>query len=171
MIAVKSIIPKKIDVPAMDKVWLEELEEYGKFIIRDFEKTVAPWSGAKPSFVLARYVTAQGTTLVVRITGNAEGVQKWWWRELGTKPHTIRAKSAKTLAFPSVYHRGSTPGKLFVSRATSGGETIFSPVVQHPGTEARNMGALIAAEHEKPFQSWMQNAEPRVAKASGHAIK
>lgn len=171
MIVVKSLIPKKADIDAMNKVWMDELDEYGKFIIKDFEKLVSPWSGAKPSFDLARYMDASGTKLVVRVVGNEEGKDKWKWVVYGTKPHIIRPKSGGVLAFPSVYNAGSKPGSLFTSRASSGGETVFTrSEVHHPGTEAREWDALLAKEHQKPYERWMKNAEPRVVKASGHSL-
>lgn len=53
------------------------------------------------------------------------------WVEFGTKPHKIRARNAKALAFPGA------------------GGTVFAREVNHPGTKPANMfgDALDASEH------------------------
>ncbi len=169
MIAVKAIHPKKLDTQAMNAAWMAELKKYGKFVQRDFERVVEPWKGTKPEFQLAYYLDAEGFKLVVRVVGPEEGRKKFWYLNDGTKPHTIRAKG-RTLAFPSIYHSGSTPGSIRTYPASSEGSTVFTPEVHHPGTEARDFCGTIRKEHEKPFAEWMRAATGRVAQASGNAM-
>ncbi len=172
MIVVKTVHPKrKLDEPAMNEAWLAELKKYGKFIQKDFDGIVEPWKGAKPVFQLAYYLDQEGFKLVVRVMGPDEGRKKFWYLNNGTRAHTIRAKPGGRLAFPSIYNAGSTPGKIRTYPASSGGDTIFTPEVQHPGTEARDFTGTIAKDHEKPFYEWMRAATGRVAQASGQAIK
>ena len=171
MIAVKAIIPKKVNVKAMNDAWLDEMTKFGKFIIKDFEGVVRPWHEPKPEFQLVRQMTAEGSKLIVRVVGPEEGRKKWAYVNFGTRAHTIRARNAKTLAFPSVYHSGSTPGKKFTIAASSSGPTVYASEVQHPGTEARRFDLVIAEDNQKPYEEWMKAAAPRVAEASGHAIK
>lgn len=51
--------------------------------------------------------------------------------ELGTRPHTIRPKNKRTLAFPA-------PGSATLAGRTKvGGRRIFAKVVHHPGTKPK----------------------------------
>ncbi len=59
----------------------------------------------------------------------------------GTKPHEIRAKPGKTLAF------------------TVGGQQIFTKVVQHPGTKAQPFV-------QEAFQAWVDSIGDMVAEAN-----
>ena len=171
MIGFKAIVPKKLDVEAMESALRGEMEKYKPFLIKDYENIVKSWGNPKPTFQAAVYVRPEGTTLVVRVLGPDEGRKKWIYVNEGTRPHTIRPKNAKLLAFPAAYSAGSSPGSIFTIKGSAKGPVVFAREVNHPGSAARNFDKVLAENHRKPFESWMQAAMSKAARASGHGIK
>lgn len=70
----------------------------------------------------------------------------------GTKPHKIRAKRAKSLAFASGYKAKTSKGFIGSKAGGSFGPTVFAPEVNHPGTEARGFEEAIADELTKDLE-------------------
>lgn len=73
----------------------------------------------------------------------------------GTRPHVIRPKRAKRLAFGVPSIAKTSPGVL-VSRAGGGGKTrVFARAVQHPGTKPRKWIITSLDKWEPKFQQMM----------------
>ena len=66
--------------------------------------------------------------------------------EFGTKPHEIRAKPGKSLAF------------------TMNGQQVFARVVHHPGTRAQPFV-------EDSFDAWAKSVGPEIAEANVETIR
>jgi hypothetical protein len=148
---VKGLKPKKLKIDKVRLRILNALRAEGKEIKKEFEKTVATWKGAKPTFEIAIGLTGQDAIVLVGPAGNREGAQKWGWLDGGTEAHVIRAKNAPNLVFQT----GFTP-KTKVQTFSSGTGSSSPPwrsvkQVQHPGIEAREWSITIVKRRKKPF--------------------
>lgn len=76
----------------------------------------------------------------------------------GTPPHIIRAKAGGVLVF-GVGGTAKTRPRVIASGAGSQGNTIVkTPMVQHPGTKAREFSKTIAAKWQRELPRIMQRA-------------
>lgn len=82
----------------------------------------------------------------------------------GTKPHIIRAKRAKYLAFGSAYGPKTTVNSLDSSSGSRGPVDTFRKEVRHPGSKARNFDKIAADNARKVFPK-------RVAQAIKEGVK
>ncbi|MDI9548188.1 MAG: hypothetical protein QM346_11390, partial [Chloroflexota bacterium] len=87
----------------------------------------------------------------------------------GTKPHAIRPKRARMLAFPGTYRAKTTPGVIGSQAGGGSGETRYASAVAHPGTQAREFHKLIAKKRQSSFKREMEEAMREAARKSGHA--
>ena len=168
----KVITPKPLNTAAMKAAMQREAQTLARFIRKDFERVTAGWSGARPEWM--SIVTMDGFSVTVEITvrdPGSEGARKWVYLDEGTRPHPIRPKKAGgVLAFPSTHQAGSRPGSLRTFRGSSGGPTVFTPEVQHPGTEARGWTVMLKEQEEPTVREWLRNACNHAARASGHKL-
>lgn len=122
------------------------------------EKVVANWEH-KPAFQ-ARLTTGQSIILYVYPIG--PNAKYWIWTSRGTKRHTISAKNAPVLAFPSSYAPKTRPrGPSYGGPGKSSGETVFAMEVDHPGTKARHFEEAWARWSKKWFRREIENAMRR----------
>lgn len=148
---------------------LNAMRKAGRDLIKDFEATTENWDH-DVEFDFTISLKPPGPT--VRITTDDD---IWWYVNNGTRPHDIWAgyytgKSRhKTLAFPSAFTPKTRPGSLKSGRGSSGGPTVFTPYVRHPGTDARNFTGQIAKKRRRWFQRRMEDAMRRARDKSGHA--
>jgi len=150
---VKSLKPKKLKVSQIRLNILNELRKEGTVIKREFEKTVATWDGAKPTFKVAIGLTGQDAIVLVGPAGSTEGAQKWVWLNDGTRPHPIAAKNVPNLVFRhGSGFKAKTKVKVFGSGpGANTGALVKKKRVQHPGIEARDWTGEIARLRRKAF--------------------
>ena len=126
------------------------------------ERVVANWEH-KPRFKARKVVTRKAIAVDVWPTGPNK--KYWVWTSRGTKPHVIKPKRAKVLAFPSVYVPKTTPrGPSYGGPGTSSGPTIFAAHVDHPGTKPRRFEEAWARWGKTWFRREMENAMRRGAR-------
>jgi hypothetical protein len=166
MIQMRAIKPGK---PFQSSVFREEALAAAKTakagMLADFKKTVATWND-KPTF--SSKVDQGAAVGGVRIQiGTDDPV--YGFVDEGTKPHIIRPKHGKILAFKGGKYRAKTKPRVIGS--TSGGATgkaVFAQVVHHPGTKKREFTKTIANKWKVDFQKEIKNALARAARRSGH---
>lgn len=169
---VKAILPPKFNERAVLDVLHKEMDKYAPFLVKDFERTTSRWGGAKPKFSPHLVTRADAIAIEIHVVGSEKGRNKWHWVNEGTRPHKIRAKNARYLHFQTGSKASSRPGTTHTVRASKGsGGWVRKKEVRHPGTEARDWSGLIAKDHQRPFQQWMEAAMKAAAKASGHGEK
>lgn len=71
------------------------------------------------------------------------------WVDDGTRPHTIRPRTARRLAFRANYKAKTSPGFIGSRRGGSSGPVILAREVRHPGTKARRFTQEIAKKQGK----------------------
>jgi hypothetical protein len=167
---VHAIIPEKLKPDAIRLALLTELGSIGGDIKKDFEKTTKTWK-KKPKFVLIKGLKAGKIELLVYTDDPI-----YYFVDKGTKPHLIWAgaytgKSEKTvLAFPGTFSAKTMPGVLSSFRGFSGGDPVFTPYVEHPGTKPRGFENMITKIWDKTYGFRMESAMARGTKESGHGI-
>jgi hypothetical protein len=125
-----------------------------------FMRRTANWRN-KPTYWGYKVETANTYGVWIRPVGANKML--WMWVSLGTKPHVIRPKFAKSLAFPSASFPKTMAGDVFGLPGGSYGTTVFAGEVQHPGNEPRGFEKGIAKEYEPIFIRDMESAMRRGA--------
>lgn len=162
----KAITPKRFNNKAFVAALEREARPYADGVRRDYEKTFQNWKAEdKPRLTVDINVNLNGG---VSVEIDVDGEIYTYVHE-GTRPHRIRPKRAKRLAFRSGYKAKTLPGRIASVTGGPFGETVFSRGVQHPGFEGRKFSKLIIQKWRGPFYKAMQRALNKGAKESGHA--
>jgi hypothetical protein len=161
----KKIVPPKLDVAAMRAALHAGMVEVGGEIDNDFQKTVTTWN-TKPAFTV---VLKDGRKAITATVQTADKI--YAYVSLGTPPHIIRPKRrGGVLKFKGGYRAKTVPG--FVGSVAGGprGEDVYTTVVYHPGTEARDFEAAEAEDFEDKFVEIIEAALAQAAAESGHGL-
>lgn len=76
----------------------------------------------------------------------------------GTKPHVIRAKNVKRLAFQANYTAKTSPRWIGSRAGGPSGPMVYTPEVHHPGTEPRLLSETVAEKWQKELPIILQRA-------------
>lgn len=131
-------------MPAMSK----GMAEGGKILLKAAEGVVKTWNDP-PDFELKVFLGPRPEAGIIATVTTED--MRWVWTDRGTKPHIIRPRNAKRLAFPSVFTPKSTPNSLKASSGSSGGPTVYAQEVHHPGTEPRHFTEEIHRQFHADF--------------------
>lgn len=125
----------------------EQLKE-AEAVKKDFETTTKTWA-KQPVFVIQP--TAQGVNVYT-------DDEIYAYVDQGTRPHIIRPKRAKLLRFNATGFQPKTrPGRFkAISGRAAGPPPVFTSIVHHPGTEARQLSLFVRKRHEKRFARKLQ---------------
>jgi len=165
-VVVKAIKPKRFN----DKAMTERLRYHAKKVAaemaKDFEATTKTWQH-KPEF---KQTVAGGKGLEGFAAEVSTNDEIYGYVDKGTKPHIIRPKRAKRLAFPSLFAPKTKPRVLNSGPGMRGPQDVFALEVHHPGTEAREFSKTIEIKWTPKFKREMEAAMRDAAEASGHKI-
>jgi hypothetical protein len=156
-IKVKAIVPKKVwSDKAIAKEINAALEETGKELDRQFERTTFEWDSA-PKFKHTTGGSAGRAWVHSFPTGSEDDVAKWVRLDEGTREHSITPRGSYPLRFPwqgrgRSYLPHTTPGHL----VSHPGGVKLGPIrstfaVTHPGTEARRWSIVLGEQEKGPF--------------------
>lgn len=138
-----------------------ELRNTGMELKTSHDKVVREWTH-RPTFK-ATYST-HAAIQSVKITPQGKNKAIWFYVDLGTKPHVIRAVNAPFLKFQTGYSARTAVSAEGAKSAQGTGERFGNWVqkteVQHPGTEARNF-----------TQSFMDELSPSFGDRINAAVK
>ena len=132
----------------MEQVIKAQTQQSAKELVADYEKTYQTWEHRPTPTVT---VSRQGVS--VRIDDPI-----WNFVNQGTRPHEIRAKRGRALAFASGYTAKTRPGSIIAKGGGPHGATAFAQVVQHPGTKARGFTRRLKAKWQAKWPKDMQAA-------------
>lgn len=163
-VLMKVVKPQRLRQDAIRLEFLNALRKAGTQIKQDFEQTTATWKH-KPKFEILISLAGGGPTLLVDTNDRVYG-----YVNRGTKPHPIRPKRAKALAFQSGYQAKTAPGVIGSGPGGPFGDTVFSKGVRHPGTKARKFDEAIKKKREKWFKGQMEQALKAGVAKSGHSL-
>jgi hypothetical protein len=148
---------------------LNGIRAVGRDVRKDYKRTTKTWEH-QPEFEIIISLVGGPTVLV------ATDDEIYRYVDEGTKPHDIWAgaytgkSNKKTLAFPGTFSAKTIPGVLDARSGSSGGDTVFTPYVRHPGTKARGFSKIIEKKWTPKFKRYMEQTMRDVRRASGHAI-
>lgn len=166
VVKTKVIKPVRLKEKEMRLELLNGLRKVARGVTADFKKTTATWKN-QPEF-----------ETIISLSGGEAGFlvgtnnKIYEYIDQGTRPHIIRPKNGRFLAFASGYKAKTSPG---VIGSRPGGATsnrgIFAREVRHPGTKPRLFSKTIAKNWERRYKAEMHDSMKRAAKKSGHAVK
>lgn len=133
-------------------------------IMGDFNKTTRTWEH-NVDFKGVVKDSREGVTVEVSTKDKIYG-----YVDQGTRPHIIRPRRAKALAFASRYKAKTTVRVIGSHKGGSGGKTVFAQEVHHPGTDAREFSHLIQAKWQPRLKRQVEAAIAKAARRSGHGI-
>jgi len=119
----------------MKQVISKSLDKEAERVKKEYESTVSTWN-TKPKFIIKRKTSEPQTRIIKPAAGKAKKI--YTFVDQGTRPHIIRPKRAKVLAFKTGGLSKTTPGRLKARRGRLGTKQVFSQMVSHPGSKARN---------------------------------
>lgn len=151
----KVVIPREllVDEKRLTKALKNVVRNVAQDIKADFVATTITWR-RKPTFLIERV----SDTNTIVFTENPI----WIMLNAGTKPHIIRIKNAKFLAFRwdgrGTGRAKTKPGYLGSYPGKSGKKMNYRKSVKHPGTEARNWVDTAGDKWQKLFPQVAQRA-------------
>ncbi|NMC34203.1 MAG: hypothetical protein GYA36_17350 [Veillonellaceae bacterium] len=166
---VKSVKPKLFTNAVFTTEFQRAVDSVANDILLDYTATTATWEHE----VKFEKLTQVGPASVELLVDTDDEIYKYV--DLGTSPHPIRAKNARTLAFhwagPGSY-RPKTQPRVLGSTAGGGveGPMVFPVSVNHPGTKAREFSDTIQRKYKNIFKRKMEEAIKNGRSASGHAV-
>ncbi len=133
-------------------------------LIKRFKRVTSNWEH-KVDFKARKQIRPNNIQVSVFPTGKNKKI--WIWVSGGTRPHKIRARKAKRLAFvsggPGSYKpKTKKPCKFGGPGVVIGGSPVFVQEVDHPGNEGREFEKTIAADYKRPYSRTMENAFRRI---------
>jgi len=165
----KVIKPGRFNEQAFAQRLEARATQAGQVIKADFEATTKTW---KHQVVFEVVLAFPPPKIEVMIATDDE---IYGYVNNGTEAHEIWAgaytgKSDKTrLAFSSQFVPKTKPGIIGSNPGFVGERDTFVPMVNHPGTEARNFDKVIQKKREPWFKRQMEGAMSEARQASGHA--
>jgi len=128
-------------------------------LLSKFKQVVANWKH-KVEFRARKFITADAIKINIFAAGPHKKI--WGYVVGGTRPHKIRAKRGKSLAFmwggPGSYvPKTSPPAKFGGPGTVRGGKMAFPQSVNHPGTKPRPFPEEIRKEEKAWFSRTMEN--------------
>lgn len=128
----------------LDAAMRDAMKEAEREGLRMYRRTSGTWSH-KPEYQVAKEIGPNSITLIF---GTPDPI--WNMLDKGTRPHVIRPKHAKRLAFqwggPGSYMAKTQPGIIGSTRGGPTGDTVYRAFVRHPGTEPRRWTVAIEKE-------------------------
>lgn len=152
-------------MPAVQKLLGEVLDKEVKpHFLRRFRLVVMNWKH-QVEFKARKFIRINKIWVDVFPTGEHKDI--WRYVTGGTIRHDIPVRRAPRLAFlwggPGSYKPKTAPkGKIGGPGTVTGGTMHFPLIVDHPGSEAREFEATIAADEKKWFSRTMENAWRRI---------
>lgn len=158
-IRLKAIMPKDMSVfeanAYIGRLARKQLSETIPALETVFRHTVDGWEH-KPQFRGQQKITRDAITMTVGPSGpNAD---QYELVNSGSPPHTIQAQRGGMLKFQRGYRAATSPRMLSSRAKYRFGGYVSTPLVHHPGFEAREFDAEIRDLFEPIFAADMQEA-------------
>jgi hypothetical protein len=117
-------------------------------LVKDHEKTTATWD------TRVKFTVRISREAITVYTSNAI----WRYVDQGTRPHIIRPRRARRLAFSEGYTAKTRVGSIIAGAGGPSGSRVFAREVQHPGTKARGFSSRLRSKWAKKFPAMVQQA-------------
>jgi len=141
--------PKSLlNLPKLRDACAKALDDAADAVAADLLKPTSTWQ-TKVKAAIKRIASTRSIEVDNAIYGYVSG---------GTRPHIIRVKNAKYLAFGSAFTSKTRPGTLTSGSGSRGPVDTFVKQVQHPGTEARDYDKQAAKIAQRDYPARMLKA-------------
>jgi hypothetical protein len=150
VIKLKPIKPKATaaTLKRVEQAVRESYRDAAGELLKDYQKTTATWDTP------VRFRVRVGKEAVSVYTDNAI----WRYVDQGTRPHVIRPRTAKVLAFAGGYQAKTRVGSIIARAGGPSGGAVFAREVQHPGTKARGFTTRLRSKWIKKWPKMVQAA-------------
>lgn len=126
------------------------LDKTARSVKGDFAATQQTWKKQKTEPIIRN----EGEdTRVIYVPNKIYG-----YVDLGTRPHEIRPKTARRLAFRSGFVAKTSPGVVGSGAGGSFGGFVYAKRVRHPGIKPRLFSKTIAQRRERDLVSEIDRA-------------
>ncbi len=152
MPSIKVFVPTSIagDPRKLARAVTNALDGAAKGALVDFKTTTQTWEH-QPAFDIQQPSEDQ------RVVGTDDDI--YHFVSGGTKPHIIVPRNGKVLTWIGANYRPKTRPRVIKSNKGGNDNTIvYTKLVQHPGTEAREFDEAIAEKWQKELPITMQRA-------------
>lgn len=150
----RAVHPSFYDVEAVVRASEKQVDEVARKMVDDFRKTTRTW---EHKVVFGVTVLSRGGEHLAAVGTNDEIYR---YVDQGTRPHEIRARRKKFLAYRKGGFRAkTTPRKLSSSSGARATGPLRRPkAVMHPGTDAREFSKEVAKKWRNPSARLIQEA-------------
>lgn len=147
----KAILPKRalVEPAKLARALQNTLDAQARNIQIDFQVTVRTWQHAVDFLISA-------PNPYTREIATADGI--YAMVNDGTRPHPIRPRRGKVLAFKGGFRAKTLPRTIGSGAGGSSGPEVFSRGVNHPGTAARDFDTTIAQKWDRLLGPIFQRA-------------
>lgn len=153
MATAKVFVPKDLGLKNVERAVKNALKNTAKNVEVDFKTVTQTWNH-KPAFDTTDISNSNQIGVEVSTSDEIFG-----YVEEGTKPHIITPKRGKVLFIPGVNYRAKTRPRVIGSNKGGRDNTfVFTRLVQHPGTKAREFSDTIARKWEKELPDIVQRS-------------
>jgi hypothetical protein len=152
------ILPKgKFDPDIYKAMWEKTLRMRVKpDLVNLFKRTTVGWDN-KPVFRGTINKSSEFLRLLVKATGKNASIYAMI-DITGSKPHTIKPRSAPQLSYRPGYTAATRPGRIQSRRKRRSGPIVTARSVRHPGFEAREFSETIARGYQKKYVRLMNES-------------
>lgn len=156
----RPIIPRSplYHTATMEREIKDALTKLGKDVVKTFEGTTSTWN-TKVKFDLKVTVNNNEASIEVSTDNEIYG-----YVNEGTKPHIIRPKRARRLAFQTGYRAKTRPKSITSGPGGASGPYAYANIVHHPGTKAREFTKYVTIRYVDILPMVIQDAINRAAK-------
>lgn len=127
----------------------------GPDLQKEFKKTVEGWDSS-PEFRATVY--ERSNSIHTHVFPSGPGTTQYARVNAGSPAHIITPRRGGMLRFQTGYRPATSP-RVISSRAKARfGNVISTPIVRHPGFEAREFDVIIAEQYYETFVDDMQEA-------------
>jgi hypothetical protein len=171
VLAWKTIKPARLKDKEMQRELRNAMARCGRAILKDYQRGVKTWE-ERPEFETATSLMTGKPPGPSVLVGTDDLV--YLYVDEGTKPHEIWAgaytgkSEHKVLSFQGNYRSKTDVDNLDAHAGGASGDWAHPPMVNHPGTKARNFTKIIQKTWQPRFKDEMEAAMIRAAQASGH---
>lgn len=149
----KVFVPKDLGLKATKSAVRNALKNTAKNVQVDFKVVTQTWEH-KPDF--AEKDISNGSQIGVEVSTD-DAI--FGYVEEGTRPHIITPKRARVLFIPGVNYRPKTrPGYIGSNKGGRDNTFVYTKLVRHPGTKAREFSQTIAKKWQAELPDIVQRA-------------
>jgi hypothetical protein len=158
--ATRAILPGQVSWGSARGYLRNGMQKVGQLLLKEHQDATSTWDPKVDFELKVGKIGLQTTELTAEVTTDDE---RYLFVDQGTRPHVIRPRKAKVLAFPTSYTPKTRPGEIGSGHGSKGGPTVYAQEVHHPGTKPRKFSEGIAERSKDTVEGILQEAMQKAA--------